>query len=414
MLPLIIDVFGIIELDEMAFFILLFIFLAILVAAIVFSSFKARSMPRLENKEELYAKFAKLGDDKAKLKARMAAVEETKNYGRISKAEYEYQISKIGKDISIMDTEMDHILKKLAMPHYQIKLQQERSLETDKMSLLVKLQEETNAQKTRIEELEGALEDVTKRNEILGGENEELQQKLDNVESSYKDRVMRLEQSLDSAKKAAAGGKGIANPGIAGEEELKKYKEKMEEYYHKILLYQLLVSRYKDYIEGNETKTVPDVKSLVQPTNSNIIPIVQKIKTESKDFLKQFQSAYEYVDEIHSVPFIGATLWLSIKEMLDNKVADYEDKAILLCSILRALGANALVLVTLMTDGSNRPIVLLNMKDKSIMLDPNKKHDFIKFVGKRNDLIRQFSVDGNRIKRIQYEFNDKDYVSYEA
>jgi hypothetical protein len=114
------------------------------------------------------------------------------------------------------------------------------------------------------------------------------------------------------------------------------------------------------------------------------------------------------------VPYIGATLWLSVKEMLDNKVADYEDKAILLCSILRALGANALVLVALMTDGSNRPIVLLNMKDKSIMLDPNKKHDFIKFVGKRNELIRQFSVDGNRIKRIHYEFNDKDYVSYEA
>jgi hypothetical protein len=413
MLPLIIDVFGIIQLDELAFFILLFIFLAILVAAIVFSSFKARALPRLENKEELYAKFAKLGDDKAKMKARMAAVEETKNYGRISKAEYEYQITKIGKEIAIMDAEMDRILKKLAMPHYQIKLQQERSLETDKMSLLVKMQEETNAQKRRIEELEGALEDVTKRNEILSGENEELQQKLDNVESSYKDRVMRLEQELDRAKKAAAAGMPV-NSGMVDEEEVKKYKEKMEEYYHKILLYQLLVSRYKDHIEGNETKTVPDVKSLVQPTNSNITPIVQKIKSENKDFMKQFQNAYEYVDEIHSVPYIGATLWLSVKEMLDNKVADYEDKAILLCSILRALGANALVLVALMTDGSNRPLVLLSMKDKSIMLDPNTKHDFIKFVGKRNDLIRQFSVEGNRIKRIQYEFNDKDYISYEA
>ena len=388
MLPLIIDVFGI-QLDEMAFFILLFIFLAILVAAIVFSSFKARSLPRLENKEELYAKFAKLGDDKAKMKAKMAAVEETKNYGRISKAEYEYQISKIGKEIAIMDAEMDRILKKLAMPHYQIKLQQERSLETDKMSLLVRMQEETNAQKRRIEELEGALEDVTKRNEILEGENEELQQKLDNVESSYKDRVMRLEQELDRAKKAAAAGMPV-NSGMVDEEEVKKYKEKMEEYYHKILLYQLLVSRYKEHIEGNETKTVPDVKSLVQPINSNIVPIVQKIKTDNKDFMKQFQSAYDYVDEIHSVPYIGATLWLSVKEMLDNKVADYEDKAILLCSILRALGANALVLVALMTDGSNRPLVLLSMKDKSIMLDPNAKHDFIKFVGKGTTCLDNF------------------------
>jgi hypothetical protein len=225
---------------------------------------------------------------------------------------------------------------------------------------------------------------------------------------------MNLEQQLDNAKKAAMARREPGSPNPIDEEELRKYKEKVDEYYHKIQLYQLLVSRYKDHIESNETKTVPDVKSLVQPTNSNITPIIQKIKAENKDFLKQYQAAYEFVDEIHSVPFIGATLWLSIKEMLDNKVADYEDKAILLCSLLRGLGANAVVLVALMTDGSSRPLVLLNMKDKSILLDPNKKHDFIKFVGKRSDLIRQFSVDGERIKRVQYEFNDKDYISYEA
>jgi hypothetical protein len=209
------------------------------------------------------------------------------------------------------------------------------------------------------------------------------------------------------------GRKSQPNPGNPDSEDLKKYKEKVEEYYHRIQLYQLLVSRYKEQIDTNEVKTVQDVKSLVQPGNSNVTPITQRIKAETTEYMRQYQSAFESIDEVHSVPSIGTTFWLSVKEMLDNKVADYEDKAILLCSILRGLGASARVLVASLTDGSNRPLVMINLKDKTILLDPNKKHEFLKYVGKRNDVIKQFAIDGKGIKRVLYEFNDKDYVSYE-
>jgi len=198
------------------------------------------------------------------------------------------------------------------------------------------------------------------------------------------------------------------------QDELSKYKEKMEEYYHKILIYELLIQRYTEQIEINETKTIPDLKALVQPTNSNITPIIQKIKSEASDFLDQCRLAYDFIDEVHSVPYIGTTFWLTIKEMLDNKVADYEDKAILLCSVLRGLGANARIAVVMLSDGSNRPLVTISLKDGCILLDPNRKHDFEKYIGKKNALIKRFSTDKSTVKRVIYEFNDKDYISSEV
>lgn len=411
MLPLAVDVFGI-TIENKEFSILLILLAAIIVAAVIFFLFKLKPSPTIKSREDLYTQFAKLGDRKAKLKSKLAAIEETKNYGRMAQDEYNDQLTKTQKEIGSINIEMDEILKTLASPHYEVKLQQERGLETEKMSLLVKLQEETNAGKRQITELQATVDDITRRNEILEAENTEFKQKLDNLETTYKNRVIALEREMDAAKKNM-GRKSQPNPGNPGNEDLKKYKEKVEEYYHRIQLYQLLVSRYKEQIDTNEVKTVQDVKSLVQPSNSNVTPIVQRIKSENAEYMRQYQGAFESIDAVHSVPSIGTTFWLSVKEMLDNKVADYEDKAILLCSILRGLGASSRVLVASLNDGSNRPLVMINLKDKNILLDPNKKHEFLKYVGKRNDVIKQFTIDGKGIKRILYEFNDKDYISYE-
>ena len=410
MLPLV-DVFGI-SIGDKEFSILLILIVAIIITGVIFFVFKLKPPPRIRGREDLYAQFAKLGDRKARLKSKLAAIEETKNYGRMTQDEYNEQLAKTQNEIGRINNEMDEILKTLASPHYETKLQQERGIETEKMSLLVKLQEEANAGKSKITELEATLDDITRRNEILEAENTEFKQKLDNLETTYKNRVIALEGELDVARKNA-GRKSQPNPGNPGDEDMRKYKEKVEEYYHRIQLYQLLVSRYKEQIDTNEVKTVQDVKSLVQPGNSNITALVQRIKAENAEYMRQYQSAFESIDEVHSVPPIGTTFWLSVKEMLDNKVADYEDKAILLCSILRGLGASARVLVASLTDGSNRPLVMISLKDKTILLDPNKKHEFLRYVGKRNDVIKQFAIDDKGIKRILYEFNDKDYISYE-
>ena len=410
MLSVIFDIFGL-QLEETELYILAGIAIALLLALIIFIALRSRLPPVIKNREELYSQFSKLGDKKAKAQAKLSVVEEMRNYGRISDKEYNDQATKVQNEISSYNKQMDQLLKMLALPNYEVKLQQERGMETEKMSLLVRLQQDLNSSRLKIDGLQGTLEDLTERNKLLEGENTELEQKLDNVEESYKNRVIKMEDQLDTARRGPR--KEPSKQSALPDEEIRKYREKIDDYYHKIQLYQLLVTKYKNTIESSESKTAQDAKTLVQPANSNITTIIQRIKSGSREPMKQYQAAFEFMDEIHSVPYIGATFWLTIADMLENKVADYEDKAILLCSILRALGADSKVLVASMADSSNRPLVTIALKDKSILLDPNQKHDFVKYVGKRNEIIKQFLANGSKIKRISYEFNDKEYLSHE-
>jgi len=86
----------------------------------------------------------------------------------------------------------------------------------------------------------------------------------------------------------------------------------------------------------------------------------------------------------------------------------------LLCSIFRALGAESLVIIVELTDGSNRPLVSLKAGRSHVLVDSNRKHDFKKYVGDIDDIIEKYDKDGTKIARILYEFNDKEYKEYEV
>lgn len=198
--------------------------------------------------------------------------------------------------------------------------------------------------------------------------------------------------------------------------ESKRYKEKMEEYYHKLLLYDLLISKYKDHIEENETKTIPELRELVQPQNDAVKEITKRIRKETDSethLLEACEKAATIVDDVHSVPGLGVPFWLLIEDMLEHKVADYEDKAILVCSIFRNLGAKASVLIAELSDGSTRPLILVSLDEKAVLFDPNIYHDFYKYFDTRGVVLNEYEYNGSKINRILYEFNDKEYKSYE-
>jgi hypothetical protein len=195
-------------------------------------------------------------------------------------------------------------------------------------------------------------------------------------------------------------------------------KQKMDEYYNTTQLFHAMVDRYGEFIAKNEVKTVPDLKQMVQPNNSHVKDIVQDITKKFSDYnpkqhiRRAAELAYNRLDEIKSVPTVGTDFWLSITEMLKYKVADYEDKAIFLCSLLRGLDGDATVLMASMSDGSHRPLVLLKTAKGHILFDPNKKHPANKYQGTRNWLIKNYAVDGKQITRVLYEFNDRNYKEF--
>jgi len=246
-------------------------------------------------------------------------------------------------------------------------------------------------------------------------EMKELERKLSDAEEQLKtvtDEKQLLETELNKLR-SARGEKQTTGDLLKDSE---KYKNKMMEYYHQLLLYSILVSRYKDHFDENETRTIPELKELIQPDNEHIKDIINKISKETDPethLLEACEKAVGEIGDVHSAPGLDVPFWISIEEMLENNVADYEDKAILLCSILRKLGADSSVLIIELTDGSTRPLVIISLEDKVVLLDPNKGHSFYQYFDSRPVVLDEYEFDGNKISRILYMFNDREYKSYE-
>jgi hypothetical protein len=243
----------------------------------------------------------------------------------------------------------------------------------------------------------------------------ELERKLSDAREELKTTLeeKRLFEAELNKLRSAQGAEKVSGTMLV---ESKRYKEKMEEYYHKLLLYELLVSKYEEPIKEKETKTIPELRELVQPQNEAVKEIAERIRKETdpeSHLLEACEKAMRLTDNVHSVPSLGVPFWISIEEMLENSVADYEDKAILLCSILRNLGADASILIAELNDGSTRPLLLVPLDEKVLLIDPNTKHDFYRYFDTRGIVFEEYKYNDNKISRILYEFNDKNYKSYE-
>lgn len=250
-------------------------------------------------------------------------------------------------------------------------------------------------------EAEWALE---QRNIDLNQESAQLKEKIANLEQDFE--VSRREYFELKDQLRFLENKKIDSTDSVLKEKSVKHQDKMEEYYHKMLLFDLLLDRYKDYIDQKEEKTVQDLKEEVQPHNPLVINLAKQFENNPK-------KAYDYlVDEIHSVPSIGVNFWMTIEEMIENRIADYEDKAILTCSVFKAMGLESSVMIVELSNGNNLPLVLIKGSESSILCDPNHKHDFDKYVGNVDALVEAFDLDGSKVAQVLYEFDDKEYEGY--
>lgn len=174
----------------------------------------------------------------------------------------------------------------------------------------------------------------------------------------------------------------------------------------KLKLYEIIINRYKEYIEKNEAKTITDLKSMIRPQDE----IVQKRKEEiienirpyiyDQHFLKAAETAHKSVRETrtYSAP---VDFWLTPKEMAELRGGDPMDKAVFLCSILVALeNSDARVIV-----GVNKGIkvaVGFVFNKEFYIFDPVST---VSAKGDKDKIIGEWFKDDKKI----YEFNDRDY-----
>jgi hypothetical protein len=204
----------------------------------------------------------------------------------------------------------------------------------------------------------------------------------------------------------------------------------------------ILVNRYSNIINEKEQKTVGEIKAMITKNDLTIQSIVQSFAGEGysypENYAKAAEKCFNFVrDEITTFePDIGISYWLTPKEIVSEKVADDEDKAIFLCSLLYSLGdENAEVVIAEMENGLPHAFVVTTLtttmqantdqteskpaqKDEAklqnnfCILDPCQEADFKKFCGQKHEVLDFYTYKKSKIKKFLYRFNSSKYEQY--
>ena len=128
--------------------------------------------------------------------------------------------------------------------------------------------------------------------------------------------------------------------------ETAELKKKAEVQRLQIELLNLIVERYKKFIEDGETKSVSELKSLVKPLDAAVTEVKIQIEDQfhpyayESNFLLATQKAMDIVFSWKKIK-MPVSFWMSFEDMVRLKAADDLDRAIFLCSVFRALGSDS-------------------------------------------------------------------------
>ncbi|MBU1165962.1 hypothetical protein KKF81_03365 [Candidatus Micrarchaeota archaeon] len=172
----------------------------------------------------------------------------------------------------------------------------------------------------------------------------------------------------------------------------------------KLDLYRLVINRYKDLINQNESRSISEIRQKVSPYDDFIrkkkdallVDIVPYIR--DKYFFGAAQKAIAYVREI-SVCEFAFNFWMNFEEMDRLKLSTSLDKAIMLAALLRAMESGD-VRVTVTKKGKS--YVKFMWKDETYLFVPESGSLLA-----GDDVKKLFDIDP-----VAYSFNDLVYENY--
>lgn len=177
-------------------------------------------------------------------------------------------------------------------------------------------------------------------------------------------------------------------------------------------VYLTVLMRYKEYIEEKESLYVADLPRLVTPGDSAVVAACRNITNSinsydyEKDFSTAAKMAYDYINSIASIS-LPIQFWQKPGETISNGAGDPFDKAVLLCSMLIALGSIGSKIVVAIRGESRSIMVYSEFKGKILALDLEKGK---RQLDNRDVLINEITSKGSEEVNA-YEFNDKMYIN---
>ncbi|MGC8572265.1 MAG: hypothetical protein ACP5RI_03700 [Candidatus Micrarchaeia archaeon] len=171
-------------------------------------------------------------------------------------------------------------------------------------------------------------------------------------------------------------------------------------------LYLSIISKYKDYIEQKEQKSLNDLISLIMPTNEIVAAKANSIKQhfQNYDYNRHFYNAsilaFEYVKKNIKNIIMPIRYWLTPDETILFGLGDIIDKNILLASLLIALGNHSTKVLLIESSNNEKLYTYCEFKNKIIIFDVNNE---ITINHNLNEFIKNLNIkDDANI----YSFND--------
>lgn len=176
-------------------------------------------------------------------------------------------------------------------------------------------------------------------------------------------------------------------------------------------IYLEIIMRYRDYIEEKEGLYLADLPKLVTPGDEGVILLAGQIKgnfpaySYDENFADAAAAAYDYVRDSIMQVSIPIQFWLRPEQTLRYGAGDLFDKALLLCSVLVALGGVSSRVVVAVKGSERHFMVYSEYGGRIVSFDIEKGQ---LGYGSFDGLLKSLSLDGDD-DSTAYEFNDKMY-----
>jgi myosin heavy subunit len=357
--------------------------------------------------------------ERAKVKAKQKALKKAYASKNVDESVFVSKDSEYSHLVDKLDDEIDALLDQIAQEFMQEQMKEahevmQKASDMESMSReMMKLKRLAKEAENRKDTLQVELNEVEERRKDALARKNELEKQVEKLESQLSrqtDRLEKTEKELSKKEREVTEAKSKTPIELSLEnlkKENKRLRETLEEKNNRLNkvsksleILEIVFERYSNLIEEKEVKSPTQLKKLVQPNHHKIIELTKTYDTPQK--------AFEFVrDDVTEIsPGISATYWLTLDEMLELRAADTEDEAILLCSMLRAMGEDAAVAVIELDNKHAKSLVFMNDR----VLDPGMNMEFDQFNGiSTEDALKQYSFQGHFVKKVLYEFNEKEY-----
>lgn len=176
-------------------------------------------------------------------------------------------------------------------------------------------------------------------------------------------------------------------------------------------IYLEIIMRYKEQIEEKESLYLADLPKLVTPNDENVVLLAKEMQSNfpvfnyDENFPEAARLAYEYTRDKITQISLPIQFWLRPAQTIRYSAGDIFDKAVLLCSLLIAMGNVSSRIIVVARETERSFIVYAEFKNRLIVIDLEKG---VKEVTSLDAVLKELKVDSDE-DTTAYEFNDKMY-----